>query len=51
MMCAHGDCPPADAGNCWTAHVIELQQAGRLIRPQSQYIGPRGKKFVPINER
>jgi Family of unknown function (DUF5999) len=21
-MCAHGDCPAADASNCWTAHVI-----------------------------
>jgi len=35
----------------WTAHVIELQKAGRLIRPQSQYIGPRGLTFKPIDER
>jgi citrate synthase len=35
----------------WTAHVIELQNAGRLIRPQSQYIGPRGLKFTPIDKR
>src|SRR5205823_12460411 len=35
----------------WTAHVIELQNAGRLIRPQSEYVGPRGLKFKPIDER
>jgi len=35
----------------WTAHVMELQAAGRLIRPQSEYIGPRGLKFKPIAER
>jgi citrate synthase len=31
--------------------VIELQADGRLIRPQSEYVGPRGLKFKPINER
>ena len=31
--------------------VNELQNDGRLIRPQSQYIGPRGLKFKPIKER
>jgi citrate synthase len=35
----------------WTAHVIELQNDGRLIRPQSEYVGPRGLKFTPIGKR
>jgi citrate synthase len=35
----------------WTAHVIEQQDSGRLIRPQSEYNGPRGLKFVPIDKR
>ena len=25
----------------WTAHIFEQERTGRLIRPQSQYIGPR----------
>ncbi len=24
----------------WTAHVLEQERTGRLIRPQSRYIGP-----------
>jgi citrate synthase len=35
----------------WTAHVIEQQDSGRLIRPQSEYNGPRGLEFVPIEKR
>jgi citrate synthase len=35
----------------WTAHVIEQQDSGRLIRPQSEYNGPRGLEFVPIDKR
>jgi citrate synthase len=35
----------------WTAHVIEQQDGGRLIRPQSEYNGPRGLTFVPIEQR
>ncbi|MDQ3327459.1 MAG: citrate synthase, partial [Chloroflexota bacterium] len=30
----------------WTAHVLEHQQTGRLIRPQSEYVGPRGLRYV-----
>jgi len=25
----------------WTAHVLEQERTGRLIRPQSRYIGPQ----------
>jgi len=35
----------------WTAHIMAHQAGGRLIRPQSEYIGERGLKFVPIDER
>jgi citrate synthase len=35
----------------WTAHIIEQQDSGRLIRPQSEYNGPRGLKFVAIDKR
>jgi citrate synthase len=35
----------------WTAHVLEQLANNRLIRPASQYIGPRGLKYVPIEQR
>jgi citrate synthase len=35
----------------WTAHCFEQQALDRLIRPQSAYIGPRDRGWVPIEER
>jgi citrate synthase len=35
----------------WTAHVLEQMIGNRLIRPQSEYTGPVGLKFVPIDQR
>jgi citrate synthase len=35
----------------WTAHVIEQHADNRLIRPDSEYIGPRDQKWVAIDER
>ncbi len=35
----------------WTAHIMEHQAGGRLIRPQSEYIGPRDLRYVPVDER
>jgi len=35
----------------WTAHVIEQHLDNRLIRPDSEYIGPHDQKWVPIAER
>ena len=35
----------------WTAHVLEQMKANRLIRPSSEYTGPQGLKFVPIEKR
>src|SRR5947207_72770 len=35
----------------WTAHVREQYADNRLIRPESEYIGPRDQKYVPVDER
>src|SRR5438876_10160733 len=35
----------------WTAHVREQYADNRIIRPESEYIGPRGRKWQPIEER
>jgi len=35
----------------WTAHILEQFRNNRLIRPRAEYIGPRGLKYVPIEER
>lgn len=35
----------------WTAHVREQYADNRIIRPESDYIGPRDRRWVPIEER
>ncbi|MCA1830040.1 MAG: citrate/2-methylcitrate synthase [Actinomycetota bacterium] len=35
----------------WTAHVREQYSDNRLIRPESDYVGPRNRTWVPIEER
>jgi citrate synthase len=35
----------------WTAHVLEQYENNRLIRPRAEYVGPRGLKYVPIEQR
>lgn len=35
----------------WTAHVLEQYKNNRLIRPRAEYVGPRGLKYVPIEQR
>jgi citrate synthase len=35
----------------WTAHVREQHADNRVIRPGSEYIGPRDQSWVPIEER
>jgi citrate synthase len=35
----------------WLAHAFEQQRANRIIRPQSEYVGPRDRTWVPVSER
>lgn len=35
----------------WCAHVIEQYKDNVLIRPQSEYIGPTGLHYIPIEQR
>jgi citrate synthase len=35
----------------WIAHAFEQRNANRIIRPQSEYIGPRDRKWVPLSHR
>lgn len=35
----------------WTAHILEQYRNNRLIRPLSEYVGPRGLKYVPLDQR
>jgi len=51
---------PADLGTSifavgriagWCAHVMEQHGDNRLIRPESEYTGPLGKRYIPIAER
>jgi citrate synthase len=35
----------------WTAHCFEQQALDRIIRPQSAYVGPEGRRWVPLEER
>jgi citrate synthase len=35
----------------WTAHALEQLETGRLIRPQSEYVGEKGRRWVTVEER
>ena len=35
----------------WIAHALEQQRANRIIRPQSEYVGPNGRRWVPVAQR
>jgi citrate synthase len=35
----------------WIAHALEQRRANRIIRPQSQYTGPRDRIWVPLTDR
>jgi citrate synthase len=35
----------------WTAHVLEQLKDNRLIRPSSEYVGPRDLTYIPIERR
>ncbi|HSL70633.1 MAG TPA: citrate synthase/methylcitrate synthase [Longimicrobiales bacterium] len=35
----------------WIAHALEQQRSNRIIRPQSEYVGPRDRKWTPLSQR
>jgi citrate synthase len=35
----------------WTAHALEQLATGRLIRPQSEYVGERDRRWMAVEER
>jgi citrate synthase len=35
----------------WIAHALEQRATGRLIRPRSTYIGPRDRRWIPVDAR
>ena len=35
----------------WIAHSLEQRQQSRIIRPQSEYVGKRGRQWVPVEQR
>jgi citrate synthase len=35
----------------WTAHALEQLDRGRLIRPQSEYVGERNRRWKPLETR
>ncbi|HIQ13464.1 MAG TPA: citrate synthase [Thermoprotei archaeon] len=35
----------------WIAHILEYLESPRLIRPRHKYIGPKGLKYTPLEER
>lgn len=35
----------------WIAHAFEQRRANRIIRPQSEYSGPRGRTWMPVSRR
>ena len=35
----------------WIAHAFEQNRSNRIIRPQSEYVGRRGRTWVPLSDR
>ncbi len=35
----------------WTAHVMEQLLDNRIMRPDSEYVGPKDQKYIPIDQR
>jgi citrate synthase len=35
----------------WIAHALEQRATNRIIRPQSEYSGPRNRQWIPVVQR
>jgi citrate synthase len=35
----------------WTAHVMEQLLDNRIMRPESEYVGPRNQTYLPLDQR
>ncbi|MBX6762145.1 MAG: citrate synthase/methylcitrate synthase [Rubrobacteraceae bacterium] len=35
----------------WTAHCLEQLESRRIVRPQSEYVGVKDRRWVPLEER
>ena len=35
----------------WIAHILEQRQQSRIIRPESQYVGVRDRRWIPLEQR
>ena len=35
----------------WTAHVMEQLLDNRIMRPDSEYVGPKNQKYLPLDQR
>jgi citrate synthase len=35
----------------WIAHIFEQRAQSRIIRPESEYIGPRNREWIPLEQR
>jgi citrate synthase len=35
----------------WTGHILEQYANNKLIRPRAEYVGARGLKYTPIEQR
>jgi citrate synthase len=35
----------------WIAHVFEQKQQSRIIRPESEYVGVRNRRWIPLQQR
>jgi citrate synthase len=35
----------------WIAHIFEQREQSRIIRPESEYVGPRNRQWIPLEQR
>ena len=35
----------------WIAHIFEQRAQSRIIRPESEYIGVRNRRWIPLDQR